>query len=640
MDIHTTMPNSAQEHAVREIISGYSLDIAADKLQQMKQLFPEVFAEDRIDFVKLKAVLGATVFAPQEERYTLSWPGKHDAFREIQKRTTATLVPNHEDSINFETSGNVFIEGENLEVLRVLQKSYYGKVKMIYIDPPYNTGNDSFVYPDDFAERREEYEQRAGLRDEEGYLHKQDLWRKNAKENGQFHSVWLSMMYPRLYLARNLLRDDGVIFVSIDDNEVANLRLLMDEVFGEENFVAEVVWQRTFASKNDAKYFSTEHEYILLFAKDIESLNINLLQRSEKQNARYVNPDNDIRGPWTSTDLLRMEHRNNSVYPILSPTGKVWIPQPGTSWRHPEAEMKLLIENNEITFGTDGNSKPRRKRFLKDVKQGIIPQTIWKHEDVGHTQEAKQHLNKLFESASYFDTPKPIRLVKRCLELTTESNSLILDFFAGSGTTAHAVMELNKEDGGNRKFLCVQMPEPTDEGSEARKAGYRTIADIARARIRKVSEKLQAEQRGALSFGETAQDVGFRSYKLAHSNFKQWRGDVEGTEEIAEQMEIFIDASKPESNQENMLVELLLKAGLPLTARVEAVQAAEHVFYSVRDYGLAIVFDAITPEVVQALRERKPAQVICFDHLFRNNDQFLANTRLQLRDEGIVLTVL
>lgn len=302
-------------------MNGESLNIEQDNLAKLKEQFPNLFTEGKLDWEKLKATFSDDInFA--NERYVLNWAGKSDAFKALQVPTTATLKPMPDESVNFDTTENIFIEGENLEVLKVLQKSYYNKIKCIIIDPPYNTGSDSFIYPDSFKENKADYEKRIGDKDEEGYLMKEGMFRKNSKDSGHFHSNWLSMMYPRLFLAKNLLKDDGVIFVHIDDNEVHNLRLMMNEIFGEENFVTEIIWQRTFATKNDSKYFSTEHEYILFYAKNINNLTVNLLERGEKQNARYTNPDNDERGPWTSTDLLRMEHRDNSVYTITSPKGK------------------------------------------------------------------------------------------------------------------------------------------------------------------------------------------------------------------------------------------------------------------------------------------------------------------------------
>ena len=614
-------------------MNGESLNIEQDNLAKLKEQFPNLFTEGKLDWEKLKATFGDDInFA--NERYVLNWAGKSDAFKVLQVPTTATLKPLPEESINFDTTDNVFIEGENLEVLKVLQKSYYNKIKCIIIDPPYNTGSDSFIYPDNFKESKEEYQKRIGEKDSEGYLMKEGMFRKNSKDSGHYHSNWLCMIYPRLFLAKNLLKDDGVIFIHIDDNEVHNLRLIMNEIFGEENFVTEIIWQRTFATKNDSKYFSTEHEYILFYAKNINSLTVNLLERGEKQNARYTNPDNDERGDWTSTDLLRMEHRDNSVYTITSPSGKKWTPQPGTSWRHPEEEMNELIENNEITFGLDGNSKPRRKRFLKEVKQGLIPQTIWKHEEVSHTQEAKQSLNKLFEGVPVFSTPKPVKLIKRLLQISTQrnTNDIILDFFGGSGATSEAVLEANKEDRGNRKFILVQLPELCEEGSEAFKVGYKTISDISKERIRRVIKKIEKEKAEKPDmFDNIKQDLGFKVFNLTSSNFKIWRGNDVNEENLMQQLDAFTNPVHANSPEQNILYELILKAGYQLTDKAEDKGS----FYSVGNGQLIIVLRKLSEMIISEIIDAKPKKVITLDNLFTGNDQLKTNTVLQMKDAEI-----
>lgn len=614
-------------------MNGQSLDIQNAKLEQLRQLFPELFSENKLDWEKLKAAFGDDINF-NNERYVLNWAGKADAFKALQVPTTATLKPVPGESINFDATENVFIEGENLEVLKVLQKSYHGKIKCIIIDPPYNTGSDSFIYPDSFKENKKDYEKRVGDKDEDGYLMKEGLFRKNSKDSGHFHSNWLSMMYPRLFLAKNLLRDDGVIFVHIDDNEVHNLRLLMNEIFGEENFITEIIWQRTFATKNDAKYFSTEHEYILLYSKSIENLNVNLLERGEKQNDRYKNPDEDPRGPWTSTDLLRMEHRDNSVYTIVSPAGKKWTPLPGTSWRHPETEMLQLISNKEVTFGADGNSKPRRKRFLSEVKQGIIPQTIWKHEEVGHTQDAKQGLNKLFDGIPAFSTPKPIKLLRKMIQLSTAAleEDLVIDFFGGSSSTADAVIEQNKEDGGNRKFIIIQIPEICDETSEAYKVGYKTIADIGKERIKRVVEKIEREKLAKPKlFDNVKVDLGFKTFKLSHSNFKIWRGTEITEDNLLQQLDAFTEPVNEGSQEQNILYELIIKAGYLLTDKIEVKDK----YYTINSGELIIALADMSQAVIADIIAAKPQKVITLDSLFEGNDQLKTNTVLQMRDAGI-----
>ena len=620
-----------------------SMDIKEAQLQKLKELFPEAFTEGlKVDWDKLRLSLGDDTVDTGKERYGMNWPGKADCFKTIQQPSIATLIPARDESIDFDTTQNLFIEGDNLEVLKLLQKSYLSKIKVICIDPPYNTGNE-FIYPDNYSENLNTYLEYTGQIDGEGRK-----FATNTETDGRFHSKWMNMMYPRLFLAKNLLREDGLIFISIDDNEAHNLRVICNEIFGEENFLADIVWQRTFATKNDAKYFSSEHENILVYSKNIQYVKINLLKRGEKQDARYNNPDNDSRGPWTSTDLLRMEHRVNSVYKITSPTGKEWVPLPGTSWRHPENEMLELIKNNEVTFGTDGNSKPRRKRFLSDVKQGIIPQTIWKHEEVGHTQEAKQMINKIFDNISLFDNPKPIRLIKRMVKLSCNKNDIVLDFFAGSATTAHAIMEHNKEEESNLNFICVQIPEPTEEKSEAYKAGYKTIADISKERIRRVATKMRKEEIELLKKSESklfeekrhVNDLGYKVYKLAQSNFKVWDTTVEKSPEIIQQ-KLFehIQHISSEAQQEAILYELLLKSGFELTTPIEALTLAGKTVFSIADGQLLICLEKeITHDCIKAMAEKEPSRVICLDEAFTgtNADALKTNAVQIMKSKGVV----
>jgi len=488
-------------------MDGESIDIKQAKLQKLKELFPELFAEDQLDWEKLKAAFGDDInFA--NERYVLNWAGKSDAFRVLQQPTTATLKPAPEEScltpapspegegswndfINSPTQ-NVFIEGENLEVLKVLQKAYYGKVKVVCIDPPYNTGSDSFIYPDRFSEKKEDYLKRIGDKDEEGYLLKEGLFRKNSKDSGHYHSNWLSMMYPRLFLAKNLLRDDGVIFVHIDDNEVHNLRMVMNEIFGEENFVVQIVWKKRSTPPND-QIIGANHDYILVFGKDRNKVGLNLRKRSNKQLERYRNPDNHPKGPWTAGDLMANvkggRYVSSLYYPIINPnTGEEHYPSQNGNWRFNKETIKRLLENNEIFFGDDGKGRPKLKRFLCDVKQGITYPTIW--DFVPLNTKGSQEMSEFLGNMNIFDNPKPSGLITELIKLGADSESLVLDFFSGSGTTAQAVMELNKEDNGNRKFILVQLPEQCDENSEAYKAGYKTIADIAKERIRRVIKRL------------------------------------------------------------------------------------------------------------------------------------------------------
>lgn len=385
---------------------------------------------------------------------TLHWIGKDKVinhhlevpFRVLKKTPQPPERGLQDQQLISEGSSGAIIHGDNLEALKALLPEYENRVKCIYIDPPYNTGNEGWVYNDNVNDPK----MKKWLGSVVG-KEAEDLTR---------HDKWLCMMYPRLKLLHKLLAEDGAIFISIDDNEQANLKLICDEIFGGGNIVTSIVWQRTFATKNDSKFFSTEHEYIAVYAKSLQNYSINSLPRSSKQDDRYKNPDNDYRGVWTSTDLLRMEHRENSIYSIKTPSGKIHTPNPGTSWRHPENEMLELIRNNEVYFGVNKDSKPRRKRFLKDVKQGMIPQTIWKHDEVGHTQEAKQMLKSILDASNdFFATPKTTRLIERVLQISSNKDSIILDSFAGSGTTAHAVLNMNKADGGNRKFILIEMED-------------------------------------------------------------------------------------------------------------------------------------------------------------------------------------
>lgn len=429
---------------------------------------------------------------------------------EANTTTNKTLRPCIEESKDWDNTENLYIEGDNLEVLKLLQNSYFNKVKMIYIDPPYNTGND-FIYIDDFAQNIDEYEEAKGSFDEEG-----NRLFKNTDTNGRFHSDWCSMIYPRLILARNLLANDGVIFISIDDNEQENLKKICDEVFGEKNFIAQVIWERAYAPVNLKKHFSENHDYIICYAKDIDKAICNGLPRASEANDRYSNPDNDPRGIWKSDNLSVGPIVQSKIYEIITPGGRKVLPPEGYCWRLSKEKFKEFVKDNRIWFGKDGNNVPSIKRFLTEVKQSITPMTIWKYSEVGHSQDAKQNLKKLFDGKSFFDYPKSVELIKRCIQLYSNESSIIIDFFSGSATTAHAVMQLNAEDGGKRKFIMVQLPEKTDEKSEAFKAGYKNICEIGKERIRRAGEKIKEEA------GLNGQDldIGFRVLKLDSSNMK------------------------------------------------------------------------------------------------------------------------
>jgi len=569
-------------------LDGKTPNIAEENIQKLKQIFPEVFTEGKVDFEKLQQVLGKYV-EDSNERYNFTWNGKGRALRLSQTPSLGTLRPCKEESKDWDTTGNLYIEGDNLEVLKLLQKSYYGKVKMIYIDPPYNTGKD-FVYKDDFHDSLENYKKITGQVDDSG-----NALSTNTEASGRYHTDWLNMMYPRLRLARNLLTDDGVIFISIDDNEVHNLRKICDEVFGEDNFVAQVIWERAYAPVNLKKHFSECHDYILCYAKNIDLLNCNGLPRDEKVDSRYRNPDNDPRGVWQSDNLTVGPAIPEKVYEIVTPNGRKIMPPSGRCWLYTKDKLMEMIADNRIWFGEDGGNVPRVKRFLSEVKQGLTPMTIWKYTEVGHSQDAAQKLKALFDGKDYFDYPKSIDLIKRCLQLYTERGSLVLDFFSGSATTAHAVMQLNAEDGGNRKFIMVQLPEPTDEDSEAYKAGYMNICEIGKERISRAGEKIKEE------IGLEAQnlDIGFKVFKLDTSNIRKWQPDYDNLEQsLMDYVDNFVEGR----TEFDVVYEIMLKYGLDLTYPVDEFTIAGKKVYSI-GYGMLMICldDEITTEVPRGI---------------------------------------
>lgn len=583
---------------------GHPPRIDQDKIEALKMLFPDVFSEGKLNLEALKAELsGEGLISDSGEHYGLHWTGKSHAKQLASAPVNGTLIPVDGAGVNEDATNNLLISGDNLEVLRILRNAYSNRIKMIYIDPPYNTGND-FVYKDDFKESVESYLRRTNQTDDQGLLE------SNPKSSGRFHSDWLTMMYPRLRIARELLREDGVIYVSIDDNECHNLKLLMDEVFGQENFVANVVWHKKFSPQNDAKYFSTSHEHILVYGKTKENWARLLLPRNDESNERYGNPDNDPRGPWASSDLTRMEHRDNGVYTIVSPTtGRQWTPVHGTSWRHPEAEMLALIADNQVWFGPDGNSKPRRKRFLSEVKQGIVPQTLWSHADVGHTQEASQEFKRIFENDRVtFETPKPTRLVQRMLQITSTAHDgdIILDFFAGSGTTGQAVMETNKADGGNRKFICVQLAVPLSDSD------FETIFDVTLERLKRKSlELLKSDPKGSF---------GFKVYKLDRSTINRFN-PVKG-KNIQQVQQLFESFSplRVDAQAKDILTEIMLTESYPLDSKVEVAPEFDDnkvflVTHPERSSRLLVCLDAdlLFDSTVEALQHYSKDLFVCLE---------------------------
>ncbi|WP_242841726.1 DNA methyltransferase [Desulfitibacter alkalitolerans] len=605
-------------------ISLQSENTAVKKTEELKRIIPEAFKEGKIDFDILKQALGNMV-DDSPEKYNLSWAGKSDCFKVIQAPSIATLKPSPGESINFDHTKNVIIEGDNLEVIKLLQKSYHAKVKMIYIDPPYNTGNE-FVYPDNYQEGLDTYLRLTGQLNDEGFIIS-----SNTDTNGRYHSKWLNMMYPRLFLARNLLRDDGVIFVSIDDHEVHNLRMMMDEIFGEENFLASIVWQKKYASSNDAKGIPDMHDYILVYQKSA-SFSRNLLPRTEKQDKLYKYDDNDGKGRWRPDNLSVKTYSKEYDYEIINPiTGKSYYPPKGRCWVSNKATINRWINENRVFFGRDGLGAPQLKRYLSEVQDGIVPTSWWTYEDGGHNDESKKELKALFgDVGSPFDTPKPTRLVKRILTIATDgkTNDIILDFFAGSGTTAHAVMELNKEDGGNRQFILVQLPEPTDNPE------YPTIAEICKERVRRVIKKLNEEAPDT----EASMDWGFKVFKLSESNFKIWNqsGTPIDDEALGEQLKMFVNPIKPESRQEDILYELLIKSGFDLNVKLEKLHIANETVYSVAEGKLLICLaNQMDKELVKKMIELTPEMVLCLDSAFGRNDQLKVNTMLDMKAKKI-----
>lgn len=501
---------------------------------------------------------------------------------------------------------------------------------MIYIDPPYNTGNDSFIYPDRFKENLENYQKNVGDKDEDGYLIQDSIFKKNRKENGQYHSNWLNMMMPRLYLAKNLLRDDGVIFISIDDNEVHNLRLLMNEIFGEENFVACIVWEKVHTRKNSAKYFSVSHEYILLFAKNKLKWNRVLLPRENIE--AYKNPDNHQKGPW-KLDPITAHNEYNADYIITKPNGvKLSRPQ-GSYWRFSENTIKEKIKSNEIVWG-DGDSYPMVKRFLSEAQDGLVPITIFHRKFAGDTSYSKKEIDNILTLKGIFEYVKPSLLIKRLMQITIKNNDIILDFFAGSGTTAHAVMQLNAEDGGSRKCISIQLPEICEEKSEAFKAGYKTIADIAKERIRRAGKKIKEDNKDKENIDQL--DIGFKVLKVSDSNFREWRTDI-SSEKLDEQLDLHVDPIAEDASTENMVYELMLKNGKDLNSHIKH---HNHI-YSISDQEnhdeniLVLLLEEVNEGVIENVLQENPNKVIALDKLFKNNDQLKTNTALQMQDADI-----
>ena len=601
----------------------HSLDGVQRNIELIGKLFPNAITEVKrdgkvehaIDFDVLRQELSGSIVEGREERYQFTWPDKKKAMLAANAPITATLRPVVTDSVGKDgtpggfDSENLYIEGDNLEVLKLLQETYLGKVKMIYIDPPYNTGND-FVYEDDFAQSTEDYMGNSGQYDEEG-----NRMVTNTESNGRFHTDWLNMIYPRLKLAKDLLADNGAIFISIDENEMDNLRKICDDVFGESNFIGQFIWQRR-TSPDMRKLVSTAHDYIVTYGKNTGNLSntINKVRLTEKDAANYSNPDNDPRGPWASSDFTAQGFRPNQMYEITTPGGAKYTPPEGRCWKNIESEFLKQCEEGRMWFGKDGMGIPRRKTYLSE-REGKNVWTWWPNSEVGHSQEATQEVKNLFDGHAYFDYPKPVRLLKKIIQIGTHDDSIVLDFFSGSATTAHAMIQLNTEDNGHRKFILVQLPEMTAIDSDAYKAGYKNICEIGKERIRRAGRKIK-EDAGLTAPADL--DIGFRCLRLDESNMKP----VYYTPDEVGQQDLFslVDNVKPDRTPEDLLFQVMLDLGVLLSSPIEVKEIAGKKVFNVADGFLLACFDHdVTEETVKAIAQMKPYYAVFRDSSMAND---------------------
>lgn len=619
-------------------MDGMSMDLEQTNLDKLRSVFPECVSEGKLDIDKLLALCGEYI-DNDFEKYKFEWKGKAECLKLAQKRSTGTLRPCPDESINWDTTQNLYIEGDNLEVLKLLQTAYYRKVKMIYIDPPYNTGND-FVYADDFADPMARYKEVT-----------QQTTKSNPETMGRYHTNWLNMMYPRLRLAANLLRDDGVIFISIDDNEVTNLRKVCDEVFGEENFMAQIIWQKVYSPRMDVQGFSTSHDYILCYVKsNTESIRQEVFVQNQSQ-FNYIDPNNGKRYRRRSvrkegSASLRSD-RPNSWFPLTAPDGTLVYPyKPDGSegrWRWDQKTYNRNVEAGLVEWvQTDQGWQVYAKQYLNSDATKP-PETLWLHQEVGHNHSAAEELKKLFDG-KVFDSPKPKELIAKMMKLSTfcDNEDIILDFFSGSATTAHAVMQLNAEDGGNRRFILVQLPEVCDEKSEAYKAGYKNICEIGKERIRRAGKKI-LEEHAQVTMAEDKQplDVGFRVFKLDTSNLETWDAtpiEDEQLDLLYQRMNAMVHRVKPERSDLDMVYEIMLKLGVPLTYSVHAIDVGGKTAYAVGDDYLLLVCLAedVQPDDVEQMTEYAPAKIIISRDSFAD-DTAMANAYYILRDHGIEL---
>ena len=605
-----------------------SKNITEEQKAKLKEVFPEVFTESKIDFGKLRLTLGSDV-DDEEERFGMTWPGKRDCFKVIQEPSIGTLKPSRDESVNWDKTENLFIEGDNLEALKLLQKSYYGKIKMIYIDPPYNTGNE-FIYPDKYSESLETYLAYTGQVDAEGRK-----FSTNKEAEGRFHSKWMNMIYTRLFLARNLLKEDGLVFVSIDNNEVDNLKKCCNEIFGEENFIEQMVWKKRYQGAKE-KYFASIQEYIFVYCKNINNLKPFFIPSSKKYIENYYTEKDEYyseRGPFRTQPLeagKSMGDRENLIYPVPAPDGTEVMPK--RQWVWGKERTLEALKNGTLSFKKDRDGKwaISFKQYLKDKNGEIRKTKPFSIIDNIFTQHGTKEISDLFGSGNIFPFPKPTKLIKLLLNIGApdkEKHQIILDLFAGSGTCACAVMGSNFEDEGNRKFIMVQLPEPCSEKTEAFKAGYKTIADIGKERIRHVIKKIQEEldNEDPIALPKADIDLGFKVFKLDKSNFKIWDGNI-ANKPIQEQLKLAIDHIDPNSKEEDILYEILLKSGFELTTPVEKLTIEGKKVYSVAEGALLICLEKnLTKNLIRAIAEKEPHRVVCLDSGFKGNDQLKTN---------------
>lgn len=596
-----------------------SVDMTEKNIEKIESLFPNCITESKdengklkksINFALLKQMLSDEI-VDGDESYEFTWVGKKAAIIEANKPIRRTLRPCKDKSVNWDNTENLYIEGDNLDVLKLLQESYLGKIDVIYIDPPYNTGND-FIYNDDFKLTSEEYSEVSNELDEEG-----NRLFKNTDSNGRFHSDWCSMIYSRLLLSRNLLSDNGAIFISIDDNEQENLKKICDEVFGEDNFLAQIIWERAYAPINLKKHFSRSHDFILCYAKH-ESLAINNgIKRTEEADNRYSNPDDDPRGVWQSDNLSVGPAVETNIYPIVTPSGRIVEPPAGRSWRLSEKAFSERLQDNRIWFGSDGNGVPRMKRFLSELKkQGVTPMTIWKYGEVGHSQDASKALKELFDNKMVFDYPKTVELIKRCIELYSKKDSIILDFFSGSATTAHAVMQLNAEDGGHRKYIMVQLAEKTDEKSDSYKSGFKNICEIGQERIRRASKKIIEDNNVNIDIDYL--DTGFRVFKIDDSNMTDVFYSVDDySQDLLSHLESNIKTNR---NDLDLLFGCLLEWGLPLSLPYNSENVEGYTVHNYNSGDLIACFDKAIPDsVIKYIAKQQPLRAVFRDNSFADS---------------------